>query len=1223
MSFVHLHVHTDYSVLDGAAKIKDLIKAAEQDNQPALAMTDHGNMFGVKEFLDTAAKMKSKVKPIVGCEVYVARGSRTERAGKEQQSSFHLVLLAKNKIGYHNIAKMVSIAYIEGYYYKPRIDHSLLEKYSEGVIACSACLAGEVAKAIRSGNIAEAEEVALWYKSIFGDDYYLEIQRHKTQVPGLSTELYDIQMQVAEKIIEIGKKHNIKVIATNDVHFVAKEDGPMHDRLICLNTGSLYDAEKRLRYSQEEYLKTSEEMAELFSDIPEAISNTLEIADKVETYSLDSAPILPIFPLPPVFEDSNDYLRYQCYEGAKRRYGDNLNDEIKERIDFELETIKKMGFPDYFLIVQDYIIEARRMGVSVGPGRGSAAGSVVAYCLTITDIDPIKYNLLFERFLNPDRISMPDIDVDFDDDGRHLVMKYVEDKYGKEKVAHVITFGTMATKSAIRDLARVHNLPLQESDRWAKLVPKSIPLTIEVEKEDPNDPTKKIKEKKKKDFAPTVNLCMEHVDEFKQALETGSQVLKDTLHYASRLEGSVKSTGVHACAIIIGREDLKNIIPISTAKDKETKEDIYVSQYEGGIIESVGLLKMDFLGLKTLSIIRETCSNIKKSKGIDIIPEDIPIDDKLTYELFSKGDTVAIFQFESEGMQKWLKELKPTRFEDLIAMNALYRPGPMEYIPDFVARKHGKKEIEYDLACMEEYLQDTYGITVYQEQVMLLSQKIANFSKGDADGLRKAMGKKLIDVMNKLKVKFFEGGEANGHPKDILEKIWNDWTAFAEYAFNKSHSTCYAWIGYQTAYLKAHYPAEFLAANLSKNQNKMEELTKFMDDCKKAKIKVLGPDINESFTDFTVNKDGNIRFGLGGIKGLGSNAVSAIIRNREEAGPYENIFDLVERVEVSVLGKKSLEILAASGAFDQMPELNRSIFLTPLQGDITFPEILNNYASSFQRTMNTSVNSLFGGVEAIEIARPEIPEVPQIDTQFLLSKEKEMVGMYLSAHPLDDFLFEVEQFSTARVNELSDMTDLAMSDPNLLNKHFYIGGLITSVQHKVSMKSNKPWAIISVEDFSGSINFSLFGKDYEDNLGYLQKGLQVFIKVIISPKYPYLSAEERKQLGKAYWDERKPISCELKLSRMALLANTKSSYIKSLKINLPIQNIDSKLAKEFVKVLKKHKGNTSLNFNMIDVETMKSVEYFSRKYKVEVCNDLLDFLDKKKLQCTIEKDVTL
>ena len=1199
MSFVHLHVHSEYSVLDGASKIKELISSAENFGQPALALTDHGNMFGAKEFLDTIGKLKSNVKPILGCEVYVAKGHRTERRGREDQSSYHLLLLAKNIQGYHNLIKLTSYAYIDGFHYKPRIDRELLEKYHEGIICSSACLGGEVPQNILKDNIPAAEETIQWYKSLFGEDYYLEVQRHETDIPGLNNSTYLKQEQVNIVLFELAKKHNIKVIATNDVHFVRKEDGPAHDRLVCVSTNTMYSKEDRLRYTQQEYLKSTEEMSEIFSDHPEVISNTLEIADKVETYTLDSDPILPIFPIPDPFENSDDYLRHQTYKGAKKRYGEELSPETIERIDFELATIKRMGFPDYFLIVQDFILAARDLGVSVGPGRGSAAGSVVAYCLTITDIDPIKYNLLFERFLNPDRISMPDIDIDFDDDGRYKVLKYVEEKYGKDHVSHVVTFGTMGTKSAIKDIARIQDLSLQESDRLSKLVPKKINL-------------------KGKEVDPTVALCLEHVQEFKDAYNSGDPILHDTLKYAERLEGTVRNLGVHACAIIIAREDLTNYIPISTAKDKETNEDIYVSQYEGKLIESVGLLKMDFLGLRTLSIIKECVENIKKSIGISIDIDHIPIDDPKTFELFSRGDTVGIFQFESEGMQKWLKELIPSRFEDLIAMNALYRPGPMDYIPDFVARKHGKKKIEYDLAEMEEHLHDTYGVTVYQEQVMLLSQKLANFTKGQADKLRKAMGKKQLEVMKELQAKFFDGGKANGHPEETLAKIWKDWEAFAQYAFNKSHATCYAWVSYQTAYLKAHYPAEFLAANLSKNLNKMDEITKFMDDCKRSNIQVLGPDVNESFTNFTVNKQGNVRFGMAGIKGVGVNAVESILAARSE-GPFIDIFDFVERVNIGIINKRVVEALAFSGALDGFTEVNRGTFKEVNDKGETFVETLIKYANSFQNDSFQSENSLFGAELTIETTKPKIPTLREMNQLVLLKEEKELVGMYLSAHPLDRYTFEIEQFSDTKLTDIDDILDKAMTDPSLHNSEILFAGLVTNKEVRLSKNANKPWCKITLEDFSGSRSINLFGKDYETFLAFTNPNESLLIKALISPRYPYVSKDEKNKVDRF---KLKPLNYELRLQNMALLANSREKFITELSIAIHLDQIDTKFRKSFTKAISSNKGKVGLSIFITNNDKIE-VEFFSRKYRVSITNDLIDYLKANNIRYRIIKKINL
>lgn len=1213
MSFAHLHVHTYYSILDGAANIKSHFKKAQEDKQPALAITDHGNMFGVKEFLKVAKDFPD-IKPIVGCEVYLNREGRFSKRGKEDQGAYHLILLAKNLAGYYNLVKIVSTGWIEGFYYKPKIDREILEKYHENIICASACLGGEVPKAINAGNLQEAEETALWYKNLFGDDYYLEVQLHKTELPGYGEEVHQLQNNVNEEILKLGEKLGIKVIATNDVHFTRKEDGPAHDRLICLTTNSNFDEPNRMRYTQQEYLKTAEEMLGLFPQHPEVISNTLEIVDKIEKYKIDRDHVLPIFPLPEEFPDSNEYLKHLVYKGADNKYK-TLTQDTRDRIDFELATIKKMGFPDYFLIVQDFIAAAREIDVWVGPGRGSAAGSVVAYCLGITNLDPIKYDLLFERFLNPDRISMPDIDIDFDDDGRGKVLKYVEDKYGKDHVSHVVTFGTMATKSAIKDVARIQNVPLPESDRLTKLIPDSFPDNVEKKKDENGEMIEKVTKVK-----VTVENCIKLVPEMQQAYhESPIPGVHETLEYAKRLEGTVRNTGVHACAIIIGRDNLTEHIPICIAKDKETGEDMWVSQYEGSFIEDVGMLKMDFLGLRTLSILKEAVSNIKKHRGIDVDIESIPIDDKNTFELFSRGDTVAVFQFESPGMQKWLRELKPNRFEDLIAMNALYRPGPMDYIPDFVARKHGDKKIEYDLPQMEEILTDTYGVTVYQEQVMLLSQKLANFTKGMADGLRKAMGKKLIDKMMELKAKFLEGGESNGHPAEILEKIWKDWTAFAQYAFNKSHSTCYAWIAYQTGYLKANYPAEFMAANLSKNLNNIEEITKLMDECKRMGISVMGPCVNESDRTFTVNKTGNIRFGLAGVKGVGGAIVDSIVACRGDK-PFEGIFDFIERAAAAgTVNKKTVESLAYSGAFDSFGEIRRDQFFMTNSKEEIFVEALCRYGSKLQTDTLGGGNSLFGDAdEGFKPTPPDIPIPGEWNKLEFLKKEKDLVGMYLSAHPLDMYGFEMKHFVKCTLSEAQELVKQASTDTNLQKKELYLAGLITSVSKRVSQKSGKPWATFTIEDYAGSVNFSLFGKDYETFLHFLQDGHALFMKCAILPRFGGFAKQEEGQGGKPA-----AVECELKIRKVTLLANTKDEFVKQFMVNIPVKKISKTFRKEFVQQLKDNRGKKLLSVKALDYENQIAVEFFSKKYKVDVNQGFIDFLEHHNLDYTADMDVSM
>ncbi len=1213
MAFVHLHVHTYYSILDGASSIKSHFKKAQEDNQPALAITDHGNMFGVKEFFKVAKEFPD-IKPIVGCEVYVNPEGRFTKRGKEDQSANHLILLAKNLQGYYNLVKLCSLGYTEGFYYKPKIDKELLQQYHENLICSSACLGGEIPQKIKRGDIDGARQSIMWYKELFGEDYYLEVQLHKTELPGYSEDTYEQQMIVNKAIFELAQECGVKVIATNDVHFSRKEDGPAHDRLICLTTNANFDDQKRLRYTQQEYLKTEEEMLALFPEHPEVVSNTIEIADKIEKYKIDCDHILPIFEIPAEFPDSNEYLRHLTYKGAEKNYTE-ITDEVRERIDFELATIKRMGFPDYFLIVQDFIAAARAMGVWVGPGRGSAAGSVVPYCLGITHIDPIRYDLLFERFLNPERISMPDIDIDFDDDGRGKVLQYVEGKYGKDHVSHVVTFGTMATKSVIKDIARIQQVPLSESDRLAKLVPDKFPPEIVKKK---NDKGEEIVEEKK--VKVNITNCIKNVAEFKDALDNSPiPGVKETLQYAEKLEGTVRNTGVHACAIIIGRDNLTEHIPICIAKDKETGEDMWVSQYEGSFIEDVGMLKMDFLGLRTLSILKEAVANVKKRSGIDVDVDTIPIDDKLTYELFSRGETVAIFQFESPGMQKWLRELKPTRFEDLIAMNALYRPGPMDYIPDFVDRKQGRKKIEYDLPEMEDTLKDTYGITVYQEQVMLLSQKLANFTKGQADGLRKAMGKKLIDKMMELKTLFFEGGVKNGHPEEKLEKIWNDWTAFAAYAFNKSHATCYAWVAYQTAYMKAHYPAEFMAANLTKNLNNIDEITKLMEECKRMGIAVLGPDINESDRQFTVNKAGNIRFGMAGVKGVGAAVVDGIVAGRADR-PYSDVFDFIERASAKgVVNKKTIESLAYAGGFDSFEGLRRDQFFLPNSKNEIFIEALCRYGAKLQSDSLSGGNSLFGDAdEGFKPTPPDIP-IPPLEYNKLefLKKEKDLVGMYLSAHPLDIYKFEIENFIQYKLTNIQELVAKASADESWQRREIYIGGLVSAVSKRVSQKSGKPWMNFTLEDYSGSVSFSLFGKDYENFMPFIEEGNALFVKCAIMPKFYAKPKDEDAAENKG------PVECELKIRKMSLLANIKDDFIKELIVNLPVNKVTKEFRKELVKAVKANKGKKTLSFKELDYENQIAVEVYSRKCKVDVTTEFLDFLQQHNLEYSVRSEIAL
>lgn len=1102
--FVHLHVHSQYSVLDGQASVKALVDKAMANGMRGIALTDHGNMFGIKELTDYVNKKNKDVDgeiknlkktieelksadavdqealskaetalkeaeskiftPIIGCEMYVADNDMTDRSNKKDIGR-HLIVLAKNQHGYHNLIKLVSNAWTDGYYYHPRTDKKQLEKYHEDLIVCSACLGGEVPKLITAGHIEEAEKSILWFKKVFGEDYYLELQRHKATVARANQEAYPLQQEVNKVLIEMSKKHNIKLVCTNDVHFVNEEDAEAHDRLICVSTGTFLDDDKRMLYTKQEWMKTQEEMNELFADVPEALSNTQEVLGKVERYSIEHGPILPNFPLPEGFTDNNDYLRHLVLVGAEKRWGKNLTDEQKERIDFELDTIKNMGFPGYFLIVQDFIGAAREIGVSVGPGRGSAAGSAVAYCLGITQIDPIKYDLLFERFLNPDRISLPDIDIDFDDDGRADVLRYVTEKYGAEKVAHIITYGTMAAKSAIKDVARVSRLPLSESDRLTKMIPDKLP---EVDGK-----------------APKINLknCYQYVPELQHELNYGEPIVRETLKYALALEGNVRNTGVHACGVIIGRDDITDWVPVATATDKDG-EKVLVTQYEGSVIESTGLIKMDFLGLKTLSIIKEALLNIKERWGKDVDIDHIPLDDPKTYELYCEGRTTGTFQFESTGMQKYLRELHPSTFEDLIAMNALYRPGPMDYIPQFIARKKGIEPIEYDIPVMEKYLKDTYGVTVYQEQVMLLSRLLANFTRGQSDGLRKAMGKKIFAKLAELKPLFINGGKSNGYDEKVLEKIWSDWEKFASYAFNKSHATCYSWVAFQTAYLKANYPPEYMAAVLSRNLNDITKMTKFMDECKAMKVKVKGPDVNESRAKFSVNKVGEIRFGLAGIKGVGLNAVQAILDERDARGEYKSIFDLVERINLSMCNRKVLDNLALSGAFDCFEGVRREDFKAD-DFNPSFSEALIRYGQMYQMSKATQESSLFGEAETIDTAKPEMPGRPLWPDIERLNYEKDLVGMYLSAHPLDKYYLELTFGCSVRAKDFG-------TEDKTSEKEYTIGGLVVEAKSLTS-RTGSQFGIIKIEDYTGSAEIRLFGQDYINYNKYGIKGNAIIV----------------------------------------------------------------------------------------------------------------------------------
>ena len=1264
--FVHLHVHSQYSILDGQASIQKLVDKAMRDGQPGIALTDHGNMFGIKEFYNYVKKVKGKYKaqvaeaearlaalvdgsqapadpaeiarcraeladlkrkaafkPIIGSEVYVARRRMQDKEGKPDQSGYHLILLAKNLKGYHNLIKIVSKAWTEGFYMRPRTDRVELEKYHEGLICCSACLAGEVPRAITADDMQKAEEAILWHKKLFGDDYYLELQLHKATVERANHEAYPMQLKVNEHLRRLAAKHGVRLVCTNDVHFVDEDNAEAHDRLICLSTGKDLDDPKRMLYSKQEWLKTREEMAAIFGDVPEAMATTVEICEQVETYSIDHSPIMPTFEIPAEFgteegyrqrfsekdlfdeftQDENgnvvlseeearkkieklggydklyrikleaDYLRKLTMDGARKRYGEQLTDEQQERLNFELHIMKTMGFPGYFLIVQDFIRAAREeLDVSVGPGRGSAAGSAVAYCLGITQIDPIAYDLLFERFLNPDRISLPDIDVDFDDDGRGRVLNWVTQKYGKEKVAHIITYGTMATKMAIKDVARVQKLLLAESDRLCKLVPDKIP-----------------------DKKLNLPNAIEYVPELKAAAESDNPVLRDTMRYAQMLEGNVRGTGVHACGTIICRDDITDWVPVSTADDKETGQKMLVTQYEGSVIEDTGLIKMDFLGLKTLSIIKDAVENIRLTTGRKIDIDDFSIiDDPATYKLFCEGRTVGTFQFESPGMQKYLRELQPSTFEDLIAMNALYRPGPMDYIPDFIARKHGRSPIVYDIPVMEKYLKDTYGVTVYQEQVMLLSRLLANFTRGESDTLRKAMGKKLKDKLDALKPKFIKGGQANGHDPKVLEKIWGDWEKFASYAFNKSHATCYSWVAFQTAYLKANYPSEYMAAVLSRNLTNVEQLTIYMNECKRMGINVLGPDINESMLQFSANKQGDVRFGLAAIKGVGEAAVESIIAERTKNGRFKDIYDFIERVDYSLVNRKCLENIAYAGGYDSISGFSRCKFFGVDQRDnngVTYIEQLMRYGQRYQSEKNNAQQSLFGGdTGTTDITPPVIPACAEWSQLEKLNKEREVIGLYLSAHPLDDYKVIIRNMCKTQVGDLDHLDELK-------GKEIAVAGMVVAVQN-LTTKTGKPWGKFKLEDYNGTHEFALFGKDYENFRKYLFSDYFLFIRGRVQPR-PYNDQE-----------------LEFRITSMMQLSELQEA-VKEVHVQLAVEEITRDLIARMGRSVKEAKGNTLLRLNVYDRQAQVSLNLFSKSYKVSLTQGLVSFFEDNDIKYTV------
>ncbi|PKD20612.1 DNA polymerase III subunit alpha [Salegentibacter salinarum] len=1197
--FTHLHNHSQFSVLQSTISIKDLVNVAAENNMPAVALTDHANMMGafhfVKEIGDYNKAIRAKneealannepaeareLKGIVGCEFFVCE-NHADKSRKD--NGYQVVMLAKNKKGYHNLAKMSSKAYTDGFYYVPRIDKEIVKQYKEDIIVLTGNLYGEVPSKVLNVGENQAEEALLWWKEEFGDDLYIEIMRHNQED----------EDRVNTVLVDFAKKHKVNLVATNNTYYCAKEDANAHDILLCIKDGEKQATPigrgRGYRYglpNQEYYFKSGEEMKNLFKDLPEAISNVQEVVDKIEPFELARDVLLPAFTIPDEFlveEDKQDggkrgenaYLKHITFVGAKKRYGE-LTPEIEDRLNFELSVIENTGYPGYFLIVEDFIREARNLDVSVGPGRGSAAGSAVAYCLAITNIDPIKYDLLFERFLNPDRVSMPDIDIDFDDEGRSRVMDYVIQKYGANQVAQIITYGTMAAKSSIRDTARVLDLPLGDADRISKLIPTMSKLGKIFGMDE-----KELKKKFRSEDLEKVNELLN--------IAEGDDLEAQTVNQARVLEGSVRNTGIHACGVIITPGDITNYVPVSVAKDS----DLYVTQFDNSVVESAGLLKMDFLGLKTLTLIKDTVQIVKGRHNIDLVPDEFPLDDEETYKLFQRGETVGIFQYESPGMQKHMKDLKPTVFDDLIAMNALYRPGPMEYIPSFIARKHGSEEIAYDLPEMEEYLQETYGITVYQEQVMLLSQKLAGFSKGEADVLRKAMGKKIFALLEQLKPKFLDGGEAKGHPRDVLEKIWKDWEAFAAYAFNKSHSTCYAWIAYQTAYLKAHYPAEYMAAVLSNNMNDIKQVTFFMEECKRMKLDVLGPDVNESFYKFSVNKDYAVRFGMGAIKGVGSGAVATIVENRKtEAGPYKSIFDMAKRIDLRSANKKAFENLALAGGFDGFGDTHRAQYFHDDGDGITFLEKVIKYAAKFQENENSSQVSLFGEASEVQIPEPVVPPCEEWGTMEKLRREREVVGIYISGHPLDDFRYEMDYFCNSKLAEFNDLE-------KCVNRDLTFGGVISDVQHRVS-KMGKGWAMFSVEDYTDTYEFRMFGEEYLKFRHFLVPNSFVHIKIFVKEGWT------NKETGK----KGEP---RIQFNNIYLLHDVMDHFAKKLTIQLDIADLQEEKITWFKDVFRTHRGDHKLNFVVYEMKEQVKLHMPSKKQKVKISQELLQTLEDEQV----------
>ena len=1222
--FIHLHVHTYYSLLDGQSSVQKLVDKAIGDGMRGMAITDHGNMFGIKEFYNYCNKVNGKLKkegkepfkPIFGCEMYVAHHRKEDKVKEHgDMGGYHLIVLAKNYKGYKNLIKLVSRAWVDGYYMRPRTDRADLETYHEGLIVCSACIAGEVPKKVLEGDIAGAREAIEWYHRVFGDDYYLELQRHEVKNPHqrANRETFPLQQKANRVLIELAHEYGIKLVCTNDSHFVDEENAEAHDHLLCLATGKDLDDPTRMLYSKQEWFKTRQEMNDVFSDVPEALSNTLDILDKVETYSIDHAPIMPFFPIPAEFgteEDTRrmvspealyrefttdengenplpkdeadqkikrlggldklyrikfeaDYLAKLAYDGARKLYGDPIPDDVAERVKFELHIMKTMGFPGYFLIVQDFINSARdELGVMVGPGRGSAAGSVVAYCLGITKIDPMKYDLLFERFLNPDRISLPDIDTDFDDDGRGRVLEWVEDKYGHDKVAHIITYGTMATKNSIKDVARVEKLDLSISNNLCKAIPDKLPDGLKMN-------------------LPNAIKC---VPELRDAEASADTKLSNTIKYAKMLEGTVRGTGIHACGTIICRDAISDWVPVSTADDKsDPGHKLLATQYDGHVIEETGLIKMDFLGLSTLSIMKETVENIKITHGITLDLDTLPIDDELTFKLYQEGRTVGTFQFESAGMQKYLRELHPTVFEDLIAMNALYRPGPMDYIPSFIARKNGKEKIKYDIPCMEKYLKDTYGITVYQEQVMLLSRQLANFTRGESDALRKAMGKKKKDIVDAMKPKFIAGGQANGHDPEVLEKIWADWEKFASYAFNKSHATCYSWVSYQTAYLKAHYPAEFMAGNMSRCLNDITKITKLMSECQNMGIKCMGPDVNESWQKFSANKKGEVRFGLAAIKGMGDAAAQAIIDERQKNGPYKSIYDFAERVNLSAVNRKAFESLALSGAFDSFPIKREQYFGVNTKGD-TFLDTLVRYGQLFQAEQAEARNSLFGGLDAVAIATPPVPQAEAWSTIERLNKERDLVGIYISGHPLDDYRIVLDKLCNTHCVELGDKMEL------LKKGKVTFGGMVTAVRTGFTKKGSA-YGVVSIEDYYGAGELALFGEDWGNHNSKFIIGSSVYVEARLSQKYP----------GSTFVD--------FGIASVQYMQDVKERNLRSLTISVDPTAISDDTVQNLATIIADNPGSTELYFLVRQTDGRGELSLRYSKGGVNIVNDLVMFIE--------------